>query len=114
MHGFLLIFSPFFCFLKDAKSRFTKSLEDKEKVRREKIELAEKRQREIYLNGGFVDCVNSGCGGQGTSETSYLCRPCFSEQQSYRSSSSKAESVADRAASPKSTFYVSQPTVLHV
>ena len=29
-------------------------------MRQEQIEMAEKRQREIYLNGGFVDCVNSG------------------------------------------------------
>ena len=83
--------------------------------------MAEKLQREIYLNGGFVDCVNSGknhgnifcyraqiyhkikcsnidyritskyqsinfvgCQGQGTSETSYLCKPCFAEQQNMR------------------------------
>ena len=66
--------------MQDAKSRYSKSLEDKENLRREKMELAEKRQREIYLNGGYVDCVNSGCRGQGTSETSYLCKNCFTEQ----------------------------------
>ena len=66
--------------MQDAKSRYSKSLEDKEKLRREKMELAEKRQREIYLNGGYVDCVNSGCRGQGTSDTSYLCKNCFTEQ----------------------------------
>ena len=28
-----------------------------------------------------------GCQGQGTSETSYLCKPCFAEQQSMRQNS---------------------------
>ena len=71
-------------YLQDAKSRYDRLAQDKEKARRDKIEAAEKHQRDIYLNGGYVDCVNSGCRGQGTSETSYLCKPCFSEQKSYR------------------------------
>lgn len=71
-------------YLQDAKSRYDRLAHDKEKARRDKIEAAEKHQRDIYLNGGYVDCVNSGCRGQGTSETSYLCKPCFSEQKSYR------------------------------
>jgi len=80
-------------------------MESKARHRQEQIEIEEKRQREIYLNGGLVDCVNSGCQGQvcafaqkkwqrititlenfpqGTSETSYLCKTCFSHQQSIR------------------------------
>ena len=47
-------------FLQEAKQRFEKTLETKEKCRQEKIEEAEKRQREIYLNGGYVDCCNPG------------------------------------------------------
>ena len=74
-------------YLQEASHRFNREAETKEKVRQEQIEEAEKRQREIYLNGGFVDCVNSGCQGQGTSETSYLCKPCFAEQQSMRQNS---------------------------
>ena len=46
--------------LQEASKRFNREVETKEKVRQEKIEMAEKLQREIYLNGGFVDCVNSG------------------------------------------------------
>ena len=30
---------------------------------------------------------NVGCHGQGTSETSYLCKPCFAEQQVMRQNS---------------------------
>ena len=46
--------------LQEARRRFDNELDMKERHRQEQIEIAEKRQREIYLNGGYVDCVNSG------------------------------------------------------
>ena len=51
-------------YLEEASRRFESERQSKAKLRQEQIELEEKRQREIYLNGGFVDCVNSGCQGQ--------------------------------------------------
>ena len=47
---------------------------------KEQMEEHEKMKRDIYLNGGYVDCVNPGCIDQGTAETSYLCKSCFHEQ----------------------------------
>lgn len=67
-------------YLVDARQRFDMENELKAKQKQEQIELHEKLKREIYLNGGFVDCVNPGCVDQGTAETSYLCKPCFKEQ----------------------------------
>ena len=46
--------------MQEAKERFDKAIQLKERQKQDQIELAEKRQREIYLNGGYVDCVNSG------------------------------------------------------
>ena len=54
------LLSAFYLLSQEAKQRFEKTLETKEKCRQEKIEEAEKRQREIYLNGGYVDCCNPG------------------------------------------------------
>ena len=67
-------------YLVDARQRFDMENELKAKQKQEQIELHEKLKREIYLNGGYVDCVNPGCVDQGTAETSYLCKPCFKEQ----------------------------------
>ena len=57
---FIPSLAAFYLLLQEAKQRFEKTLETKEKCRQEKIEEAEKRQREIYLNGGYVDCCNPG------------------------------------------------------
>ena len=48
----------------EARRRYDRERQSKAKMRQEQIEQEEKRQREIYLNGGFVDCVNAGCEGQ--------------------------------------------------
>jgi len=48
----------------EARRRYERERQSKAKLRQEQIEQEEKRQREIYLNGGFVDCVNAGCEGQ--------------------------------------------------
>ena len=67
-------------YLVDARQRFDMEMEIKAKQKQEQMEQHEKMKREIYLNGGFVDCVNPGCVDQGTAETSYLCKSCFHEQ----------------------------------
>jgi hypothetical protein len=61
-------------YLVDARQRFDFEIELKAKQKQEQIEQHEKMKRDIYLNGGFVDCVNPGCIDQGTAETSYLCQ----------------------------------------
>ena len=67
-------------YLVNARLRFDQENEFKAKQKQEQQEQHDKLKREIYLNGGFVDCVNPGCVAQGTAETSYLCKPCYTEQ----------------------------------
>ena len=51
-------------YLVDARQRFDFEIELKAKQKQEQIEQHEKMKRDIYLNGGFVDCVNPGCIGK--------------------------------------------------
>ena len=51
-------------YLVDARQRFDVEIELKAKQKQEQIEQHEKMKRDIYLNGGFVDCVNPGCIGK--------------------------------------------------
>ena len=67
-------------YLVNARLRFDQDRELKAKQKQEQQEQHDKMKREIYLNGGFVDCVNQGCVAQGTAETSYLCKSCYHEQ----------------------------------
>ena len=39
----------------------------------------------LKMNDNHFDSL--GCQGQGTSDTSYLCKPCFAEQQEIRENS---------------------------
>ena len=48
--------------------------------------MTEKRKREIYLNGGYIDCVSPGCSSQGTADTNYLCKTCYNEQTNHSAS----------------------------
>ena len=72
-------------YLVDARQRFDLEQEARAKQKAEQIEQNEKLKRDIYLNGGFVDCVNPGCVDQGTAETNYLCKSCYHEQTLGRS-----------------------------
>lgn len=79
-------------YLVDARQRFDLEVDLKAKQKQEQIEQHEKMKRDIYLNGGYVDCVNPGCVDQGTAETSYLCKSCFQEhrqKQNHQQSKSK-------------------------
>ena len=60
----------------------------------EQMEEHEKMKRDIYLNGGYVDCVNPGCIDQGTAETSYLCKSCFHEQTVARKQQQPLSTIA--------------------
>ncbi len=51
-------------YLVDARQRFDCEQDLKAKQKQEQIEQAEKMKRDIYLNGGYVDCVNPGCIGE--------------------------------------------------
>ena len=42
---------------------------------------------DLYLLSKIFLKFVKGCQGQGTSETSYLCKPCFAEQQAMRQDS---------------------------
>eukprot|EP00095_Tigriopus_kingsejongensis_P005689 snap_masked-scaffold158_size296719-processed-gene-1.14 protein:Tk05689 transcript:snap_masked-scaffold158_size296719-processed-gene-1.14-mRNA-1 annotation:"conserved hypothetical protein" len=68
-------------YLQDARRRFEVDRELKAKQREEQIELEEKRKRDIYLNGGYIDCLTPGCVGQGTSDNGYLCKSCLAKQK---------------------------------
>ena len=93
-------------YLVDARKRFDYEEDLKAKEKQEQIELHEKMKREIYLNGGFVDCVQPGCPGQGTADTNYLCKPCYEDQR-------KSHSVPQQSHNSRSTFYVVPPPVTH-
>ena len=67
-------------YLVNARLRFDQDREFKAKQKQEQQEQHDKMKRDIYLNGGFVDCVNPGCVAQGTADTSYLCKSCYHEQ----------------------------------
>ena len=71
-------------YLVDARQRFDMEHDLRAKQKQEQIEQDEKLKRDIYLNGGYVDCVNPGCVDQGTAETSYLCKSCFHQQTAAR------------------------------
>ena len=62
------------------KKSWNKLVKTSDEFVKEQMEEHEKMKRDIYLNGGYVDCVNPGCIDQGTAETSYLCKSCFHEQ----------------------------------
>ena len=62
------------------KNSWNKLVKTSDEFVKEQMEEHEKMKRDIYLNGGYVDCVNPGCIDQGTAETSYLCKSCFHEQ----------------------------------
>jgi hypothetical protein len=62
------------------KNLWKKLVKRSDEFVKEQMEEHEKMKRDIYLNGGYVDCVNPGCIDQGTAETSYLCKSCFHEQ----------------------------------
>lgn len=64
-------------------------------------------KRDIYLNGGYVDCVNPGCIDQGTAETSYLCKSCFHEQTVARKQQQPLSTIAKSTGNSK--FYVVPP-----
>ena len=68
-------------YLEEARRRFHLDKELKARQREEARELDEKRKREIYLNGGYIDCLTPGCGGKGTAELNYLCDFCHQEEQ---------------------------------
>lgn len=87
-------------YLLDARRRFELDRELKAKQREEQIELEEKRKREIFLNGGYIDCLTPGCSGQGTSEHGYLCKSCFTKQKNL----AKAGDLASKHGN--SRFYV--------
>ena len=57
----------------------------KQKQKEEQVELEEKRKREIYLNGGYIDCITPKCTGQGIVSTNYLCKSCYEQEGRVRS-----------------------------
>ena len=59
-------------YLVNARLRFDQDREFKAKQKQEQQEQHDKLKRDIYLNGGFVDCVNPGCVAQGTGKVQ-LC-----------------------------------------
>ena len=59
-------------YLVNARLRFDQDREFKAKQKQEQQEQHDKMKRDIYLNGGFVDCVNPGCVAQGTGKVQ-LC-----------------------------------------
>jgi hypothetical protein len=94
-------------YLVDARERFDLDNALKAKQKLEQIEQNDKLKREIYLNGGYVDCVNPGCVDQGTAETSYLCKSCFHEQTVARNKASyQQQQQQQQQQKSKSTFYV--------
>ena len=66
--------------IQEAHRRFDADRESRARLREEQHEANERRKREIYLNGGYSDCVSPGCAAQGTAETNFLCKPCHAEQ----------------------------------
>ena len=78
-------------YLVDARQRFDLEQDLKAKQKQDQIEQHEKMKRDIYLNGGYVDCVNPGCVDQGTAETSYLCKSCYQQQTNRTSQKSKSK-----------------------
>ena len=90
--------------LQEARQRFDAEKEQRAKEREEQIELEEKRKREIFLNGGYIDCATPGCDGQATgSGTNYLCKPCFERQNAAKAA--HPDLTASRHGN--SQFYVS-------
>ncbi len=75
-------------YLEEARRRFQLDKELKAKQREEARELEDKRKREVYLNGGYIDCLTPGCGGRATTERNYLCEYCHQEDQNRKVSTS--------------------------
>ena len=46
--------------LQEARRRFDAAEEARKRERAEQVEAEERRKREIYLNGGYLDCTNAG------------------------------------------------------
>merc|ERR1719270_1805024 len=64
-------------YLAEARRRFEAEGAARRRERAEQAEAEERRKREIYLNGGYLECTNRGCEGRGTAETNYQCPICI-------------------------------------
>ena len=100
---------------KEARERFDHEQEERERKRAEQVEAEERRKREIYLNGGYLDCKTPGCNGRCTAETDYQCPLCASGSNragketptaSTTSSTSNSSSNGPVYNHGKSKFYV--------
>ena len=47
-------------YLQEARRRFDAEEEVRKRERMEQLEAEERRKREIYLNGGYLECPNEG------------------------------------------------------
>ena len=47
-------------YLQEARRRFDAEEEARKRERAEQLEAEERRKREIYLNGGYLECQNAG------------------------------------------------------
>ena len=71
-------------YLQEARRRFEAEESARKREKAQQVEAEERRKREIYLNGGYLDCPNAGCEGRGTAETNYQCPVCTKQQQQQR------------------------------
>ena len=90
--------------IQEAHRRFDADRESRARLREEQHEANERRKREIYLNGGYSDCVSPGCAAQGTAETNFLCKPCHAEQLK------RGREQQQQQQQSRSRFYVESPT----
>jgi len=67
-------------YLHEARKRFDVERERLKRQREEKAELEERRKREIYLNGGYLDCRADGCDGRGAEDADFYCEKCYEER----------------------------------
>lgn len=89
----------------EARRRFELDRDLKRRQQEEKQEAEDRRKREIYLNGGYLDCVTPGCAGRvsGSTEGEAVCAKCAEARHQRRVKEQAAAAVVYHG---KSKFYL--------